>query len=173
MNRITPPKTVYVWGKKCRVECIVHPGRPKGMLEDGIVKMYVRRDDSPDKIYGRIEKWQKKILLEEASAVIKKWESVIKIKINRLTVRKMRTRFGSAKRSAKTDGIKYITLALMLARFKPEHVEYVIVHEMAHLAQKKMNHGREFHKLMDKYLPAWKKLKRDLRKDYLAQQPNL
>jgi predicted metal-dependent hydrolase len=167
-KRKSLPTTVDVWGKKCKIKFIKHSGRPKITFDDESVKMYILPCDSTEKINERLEKWYKKILTAAASAIIKKWEPVIKVKITKLTVRKMRTRFGVARRSEKKDGVKYITLAVMLAKYKPEYVEYVIVHEMVHLIQKRMDHSREFYKLMDKFLPEWKKLRKGLKKNFLS-----
>jgi predicted metal-dependent hydrolase len=74
----------------------------------------------------------------------------------------MKTRFGVAKRSTNKDGIKNITLSLMLVSYRLECVEYVVVHEMVHLIQKRIGHNREFYNLMDRFLPGWKKIRREM-----------
>jgi predicted metal-dependent hydrolase len=162
-NIKSPPANVIVWGKKYKLETIRHQGRPKGEIEGDCVKLYIRPDDTIEKIEGRLENWYKKILLEAASAMIKKYEPLMKVKVTKLTVRKMRTRFGVAKRSVKNDSIKSITLAVMLVNYRLECVEYVVVHEMVHLIQKNIGHNKEFYTLLEKYVPEYKKLKKEMR----------
>ena len=51
-----------------------------------------------------------------------------------------------------------ITLNLYLAKANIECIDYVIIHELAHLVHH--NHGNEFHNLMTKLLPDWKSRKK-------------
>jgi predicted metal-dependent hydrolase len=53
-----------------------------------------------------------------------------------------------------------ISLSLELARREPELLEYVIVHELAHLIEP--SHNRTFYAVMDTYLPDWRSLRRAL-----------
>ena len=55
---------------------------------------------------------------------------------------------------------KRITLNLNLAKKDPECLEYVMIHELCHLIE--FNHGKNFKKLMDKYCPNWKEIKKRL-----------
>jgi predicted metal-dependent hydrolase len=167
-RRAAYPASVVVWGKKYKLEVIKRAGRPKGEIEENCVKLYIRPDDGMDKFDGRLEKWQKKILLDVVGTIIKKYEPLMKVKVTKLTVRKMRTRFGVAKRSTKKDGIKCITLALMLVNFRLECVEYVVVHEMIHLIQKQIGHNKEFYQFLEKYIPDYKKIKKELRLGYAS-----
>ena len=40
-------------------------------------------------------------------------------------------------------------------QYPPEAIDYVVVHELAHIIYK--NHGKDFYKLIEKYLPDYKK----------------
>jgi predicted metal-dependent hydrolase len=55
---------------------------------------------------------------------------------------------------------KIITFNLYLAKANPKCIDYVIVHELAHLAHH--NHGKEFHALINTLLPDWKLRKKNL-----------
>ena len=55
---------------------------------------------------------------------------------------------------------RHITLALELARRDDELLEYVIVHELAHLFER--GHGPAFYAVMDRYLPGWKAKRKEL-----------
>lgn len=69
--------------------------------------------------------------------------------------RKMKSRWGSC--SSK----KVLTFNTELIKIKKELIDYVVVHELAHL--KHMNHSRAFHDLVDKYLPESKNYRKELK----------
>jgi predicted metal-dependent hydrolase len=71
----------------------------------------------------------------------------------------MKTKWGSCNREAAR-----IWLNLELAKKDPACLEYVVVHEMAHLLER--NHGKRFAKLMDSLLPDWR-----ARRDALNRAP--
>jgi len=72
----------------------------------------------------------------------------------RLTVRAMKTRWGSCSR----DG--HITLSVELAHMPPRLIEYVVVHELCHLAQ--LNHSAAFYFRVARCLPDWRERRREL-----------
>ena len=59
-----------------------------------------------------------------------------------------RTRFGSCSSQG------HICFSWRLMQYPPEAIDYVVVHELAHLRY--MNHGAEFYELIARYLPDWK-----------------
>ncbi len=67
-----------------------------------------------------------------------------------------KTRFGSC--SAKNA----LCFSLYLCLYPPEAVDYVVVHELAHIKHK--NHGALFHKTVEKYLPRANEYRKLLKK---------
>lgn len=59
-----------------------------------------------------------------------------------------RTRFGSCSSQG------HICFSWRLMQYPPEAIDYVVVHELAHLRY--MNHGAEFYALIARCLPDWK-----------------
>ena len=55
---------------------------------------------------------------------------------------------------------KRITLNLKLAKKDPICLEYVMIHELCHLIE--FNHSKKFKRLMDKFCPNWKEIKKRL-----------
>jgi len=64
-------------------------------------------------------------------------------------IRRMTTRWGTCNVRARR-----ITLNLELARREPELLEYVVVHELAHLIES--GHNQRFYAVMDRALPDWR-----------------
>ena len=53
-----------------------------------------------------------------------------------------------------------ILINLELAKKNPRGLEYILVHEMAHLLER--NHNDRFKKLMDDFLPDWRAIKNEI-----------
>ncbi len=78
-----------------------------------------------------------------------------KIKMPAISFRAMKTRWGSC-----TPGKGTIRFSLMLSDKPQECVEYVVVHELAHLVHG--NHSKAFWSVVEEILPDWKKRKKRL-----------
>ena len=65
-----------------------------------------------------------------------------------VTITGARTRFGSC------SGTNRLCFSLRLMQYPDEAVDYVVVHELAHIVHK--NHGREFYALVQSVLPDWR-----------------
>ncbi len=70
--------------------------------------------------------------------------------------KKMRRRWGSCS----SEGI--VTLNTMMMQLTYEQIDYIIVHELAHLRH--MNHSKVFHDLVRMYLPHEKNLRNEIKK---------
>ena len=70
------------------------------------------------------------------------------VKVERLYVQKMKTKWGSC--NFHSNGIRLNT---DLAKKPPECLEYIVVHEMAHLLEP--THNSRFLALMDSFMPNW------------------
>ncbi|RSX57477.1 metal-dependent hydrolase [Bifidobacterium samirii] len=87
--------------------------------------------------------------------LLERWSAIIGRSPTQVTLRLMTTRWGSC-----TPRTGRIRLNLMLGLMEPRFLEYVLVHEMTHL--RAANHGPEFTRLMDGYLPQWRAIRAEL-----------
>ena len=83
------------------------------------------------------------------------------VKVARVFVQRMKTKWGSC--NSRTHSIRLNT---DLAKKPLECVEYVVVHEMAHLIAR--HHDDRFRGVMDECLPNWKQLQQMLNSAPLA-----
>lgn len=83
------------------------------------------------------------------------WVREMGVPMPEIAIRRMTTRWGTCNTTTKR-----ITLNLELARRDPELLEYVIVHELAHLIER--GHNARFYAVMDQHLPDWKLRRRVL-----------
>lgn len=71
------------------------------------------------------------------------------LKYTGIKITSAKKRFGSC------SGKNSVCYSWRLMQYPPEAIDYVIVHELAHIVYK--NHGKVFYKLIEKYLPDYKK----------------
>ena len=86
---------------------------------------------------------------EAAPPLIAEWEPRLGVKIRRLVFRRMKARWGSCNPTRRT-----VCLNTELSKRPRECLEYVIVHELAHLLEP--THNARFKAIMDRVLPRWR-----------------
>ena len=87
-----------------------------------------------------------------ATGLVHKWEPTLGVKVGRLAVQKMKSKWGSC--NVENGNIR---LNSELAKFPEAALEHVVVHEMVHLLEP--SHSKRFYSLMDHFLPNWKAMK--------------
>ncbi len=83
------------------------------------------------------------------------WAKIMNLSPAGVKITSARTRFGSC--SAKNR----ICYSWRLMAYPKEAVDYVIVHELAHILQK--NHSPRFYAVVEKYLPDWRERRKLLK----------
>lgn len=160
---IRPPKlnfvsgeTHYYKGRPYLLNVIQRQGVPRVELDtEGRMHLYVREGSSREQREKVLDEWYRKHLKAQIPLLVSKWESLIGVKINEHNVKKMSTRWGTCNIKARR-----IWLSLELAK-KPEHcLEYVVVHEMVHLLEKR--HDARFKSHMDRFMPEWRSFRKEL-----------
>lgn len=97
----------------------------------------------------------KKKLFEIVTPIIEKYSSKMGLFPDHVSINTAKTRFGSC--SSK----KRINFSCRLALYPYEAIEYVCVHELAHL--KEMNHSKKFWAIVEAQLPDYKDRKKLLK----------
>ena len=93
---------------------------------------------------------QKRELMERISNYVDKYETLLNTKVERFSIRKMKTLWGSCSFHERT-----IRFNSMLYYMSDYFLEYIVLHEMAHLFVH--NHSKKFYDLISKYMPDYKK----------------
>ena len=92
------------------------------------------------------------VLYARIGPLVAYWADRMEVQAPTFSVRRMKTRWGTCNIQR-----RHITIALELARRDEELLEYVIVHELAHLIER--GHGPAFKAIMNRYLPEWSQLR--------------
>ncbi len=121
--------------------------------------LQVRPGTTRDKRHQVLNDWYRRHMKEVIPDLIEKWEPIIGVQVDDWGVKKMKTRWGSC-----NIRDRRVWLNLDLAKKPPHCLEYVLIHEMVHLLERR--HNDRFKSLMDQFLPQWR-----LYRDELNQAP--
>lgn len=119
------------------------------------IDFYIKEDYSTEKRAELMKEWYRGRLKEILSELVPKWEAVLNVKANQVKVYTMKTKWGSCNTENRN-----ILFNIELAKKSIECIEYVVVHELLHLIERK--HSDLFRAYLDKYVPNWKSIKEQL-----------
>ncbi len=143
----------YFKGKEYILKIVVlNIKEPKIIVEGKYIYYYIPYGYSQRKKEDYYLLWLKKKLKEELDLLIPEWESKIGVNAKEIRIRKMKTRWGTC-----NPFDKRIWINLELIKRDKKFLEYIVVHELLHLIEKR--HNKRFYALMDKFLPDWKNRK--------------
>ncbi|MGN0866481.1 MAG: M48 family metallopeptidase [Oligosphaeraceae bacterium] len=128
---------------------------PKVVIHGDYLELYAHPHSTREKRSQILNHWYRDRLNETLEATIPQWEERLKVKAESWDILKMRARWGSCQAKAKT-----LLFNLELAKKPTACVEYIVVHELAHLLEK--NHNNHFQQILQTYLPTWRELRRQL-----------
>lgn len=100
-------------------------------------------------------KRQKALLKKKVEKLVEKWEPVMGVCVSGITIRQMKTRWGSC--NVETH---HININLALLKKPPQCLEYVVVHEMTHILE--ASHSQVFWDYMTRFYPDWKQVRKYL-----------
>jgi len=139
----------YVWGRRYLLKVIEKDAAPKVELKHNRMLLQTRPDAGEGRKQNILDAWYREQLKEAAPPLIAKWERLMGLKVERFFVQKMKTKWGSCSRSSAS-----LRLNTDLAKKPRECLEYIVVHEMAHLLEP--THNSRFSSLMDRFMPNWR-----------------
>lgn len=138
----------YVWGRRHLLTVSELDAPPAVEVEHDRLFLVVRPGTDESRRAAIVEAWYREQLKAAVPPLVAKWEPVMGVKVARCYVQRMKTRWGSC-----TPGARSIRLNTELAKKPQECLEYIVVHEMAHLLEP--THNRHFIGLMDRIMPRW------------------
>ncbi len=151
MNR----ESHYFLGKRYLLKVIEQNDIPSASVSGKQLIIRARPGTSTENRHQILAQWYRRQLKEVLGPLIEKWKKKIGVRPDKWSIRKMRTKWGTCN----TDSRK-LTFNLELAKKPLECIEFIVVHELVHLKERR--HSDRFVGLVEKYLPDWKKRKRHL-----------
>lgn len=150
---------VKIFGKTYRLK-ILESGEIGAYLDKDRIVLLLKDRENLCEAKKCLDKFLRKSLKEKAQVFIEKYKALMDLDINGFTIRKMKTKWGSCNVNK-----KHINLNFDLVRFDPSCLEYIVIHELAHLVHP--GHGKDFYSFVETYCPQYKKIEEFLDKEII------
>ena len=150
----------------CRYRLRVHEqDGPARVALRGIASLdlFVRPGTSAEKREAVLQRWYREQLMVLIPPLLEKWQRQLGVQVTAWGIKKMKTKWGSSNADARR-----VWLNLELAKKSPQCLEYVVVHELAHLLERQ--HNEHFLSLLDKFMPQWRLHREALNKSPLGYE---
>jgi len=146
----------YFMGNRYRLNVIQTEAKPHLEIKRKTrIDMYVKPQATVEQKEKIFEDFYRRELKKQIPKLLNKWEKRTGLSVKEVRIRKMKTKWGSC-----NPNHQRIWLNLELAKKPQRCIEYIIVHEMAHLIEK--NHTKKFKALLNSFMPKWTQYKKEL-----------
>jgi predicted metal-dependent hydrolase len=152
----------FFLGQRYRLRVVEDHGAAKVIVRNkSTIELYVRRDSNAEQRERVVQRWYREQLKELIPPLLEKWQTKLGVQANQWAIKKMKTKWGACNVEARR-----IWLNLELAKKPVQCLEYIIVHELIHLLERR--HNDAFMALMNKFLPQWRSRRSELNAAPLA-----
>ncbi len=145
-----------LWGKEYLLRIEERTGEGGVELDGSNLTLFAPLGAKETQKKHILEGWRREQLFQAIKLLLSRWEPRMGLKVASISLRQMKTRWGSCTPLRRT-----IRLNTALASTPKELLEYVLVHEMAHIQQP--NHSPLFWSIVEEHLPDWKISRKRLR----------
>jgi predicted metal-dependent hydrolase len=152
----------YVWGRRYLLK-VEEADAPKIELKHSKMILHVGSGTNHDAKQAIVARWYRDQIKAAVPDLIAMWEPRLGVKVERVFVQKMKTKWGSCNPCRRS-----IRLNTDLAKKPHKCLKYIVLHEMVHLIER--HHNDRFRKYMDQLLPQWHLYQSELNSAPLAHE---
>lgn len=145
----------YLWGRRYLLSVVEKDIKPFVIQDHRRITLTVRPGSDLQKRAEIIHDWHKSLLHEVVPILINKWEQKLMVKVSGYFLQRMKTKWGSCNHIARN-----IRINTELVKKPKDLLEYVIVHEMAHLLEP--THSDRFVAILNEHYPTWREARSEL-----------
>ena len=145
----------YLWGRRYLLSVVYKDIKPSVTLDHKRITIVVRPGSDASKRAEVFHQWHKSLLHEVVPPLIQKWQAKMGVEVAEYFLQRMKTKWGSCNHQA-----KHIRLNTELVKKPKDLLEYVVVHELAHLLEP--THNARFVAILDKHYPTWREARAEL-----------
>lgn len=150
----------YFLGQRYRLRVREHDAPPKVSVQgQANLDLYVRPDMDMAKREAILSRWYREQLKALIAPLLEKWQPILGVQVSDWGIKKMKTKWGSCNAASRR-----VWFNLELAKKPVQCVEYLVVHELAHLLER--HHNERYTALLDAHIPQWRQYR-----DMLNQMP--
>ena len=146
----------YLFGRRHILQvCYDNVAPSVTVINKKYIKLTVRPESTLEKKAEVMNEWYREQLKKRIARYITSWQGQMDIACSGWEVKQMKTKWGSCNHRT-----HHVIFNLELAK-KPSHcIEYVVVHELAHIMVR--THNMEYKSILNKYMPQWEDYQREL-----------
>lgn len=146
----------YFRGRRYRLQVIERPGPASvAIRNNSILSMQVPPEFDADRRAGLLDHWYRSQLRDAIPGLLEKWLPKLGVQAPEVRIRKLKTLWGSCNAE-----VGRIWLNLELVKKSPTCLEFILVHELAHLIER--HHNERFLAIMDRAMPTWRMSREEL-----------
>lgn len=145
----------FLWGRRYLMTVVQQETKPIVLLDHKRITLTVRPGSDSAKRAEVMHGWHKTLLHNTVPPLISKWEQILKVRVRGYFLQRMKTKWGSCNHRA-----GHIRLNTELVKKPKDLLEYVIVHEMAHLIEP--THSDRFIAILEEHFPTWREARAEL-----------
>lgn len=145
----------YFLGKRYRLRLVEHIGAPKVLLNKSRIELHIRPETTQEARERLLQQWYRARLKELVPPLLDKWQPLLEVEADSWGIRRMKTRWGTC-----NTNTRRILLNLELVKKPIQCVEYILVHELAHLRERQ--HNSSFRAILDRAIPNWEQYRCEL-----------
>ncbi len=145
----------YLWGKRYLLAVVYRDVKPSVTYDHKRITISIRPGSDATKRAEIFHEWHKSLLHDVVPGLIQKWQIKMGVEVTAYFLQRMKTQWGSCNHQA-----KHIRLNTELVKKPQDLLEYVIVHELAHLIEP--THNDHFVAILNHYYPTWREARAEL-----------
>lgn len=154
-RRCITRETHWLWGRRYLLKVEHQQGTPRVTLDHRRITLVVR-PGSTEAVRARVlHEWHKALLHQVVPRLIAKWEPRLGVQVAAYFLQRMKTRWGSCNHQA-----GHIRLNTELVKKPMDLLEYIVVHEMAHIIEP--THNDRFIAILTEHCPSWREARAEL-----------
>jgi predicted metal-dependent hydrolase len=145
----------HLWGRRYLLRVEETAERPGVHLSHRQITLRLRPDTPTDKRAQLMHDWHRSELHRVVPELIRRWEVRLGVQVQAYFLQRMKTQWGSCNPTR-----RHIRLNTELVKKPKDLLEYVVVHEMAHLLE--ASHNERFVAVLDQHWPQWRESRAEL-----------
>lgn len=163
-RRMVSGESHYFLGRRYRLRVHETTGALRIALRGkATMDLYVRPDTTVERREQVLRDFYRAELKRLLPELLEKWQPKLGVDARAWGIKRMKTKWGTCNIEARR-----VWLNLELAKKPVQCLEYILVHELAHLLER--HHNDRFIALLDQQLPQWRLVRDELNTSLLAEE---
>ncbi len=148
---------VRLWGESYTLTVLESKDRKNevSLGEDHQMQLVIRPESTVQTRQSLLNAFLREELTRRIPEALARCERIVGVHANELRIKNMKTRWGSCNIAEKR-----IWINVTLAQKDPVCLDYILIHELCHLYERK--HNAVFKAYMDRFMPEWRMIRKKL-----------